>query len=455
MKKVVFIVILILTLIFTNVKVNAKDTVYSLNKYEEEKFSFIIDSYNKEGQKDGLIAAGEISKGSIDEVSDYDISQVIVVKYNYNGEIVWQLPYGKTCHNTLDYLEYTYDENGNINGYLIIMPKTYSVSGDDEDEDEDRSKQASFIKIDLNGKVEWEKVSSTEDIISISKIIPTHSENKVDGYAAIATTMDEDKTLLIKYDLELNIIWIKEKAKNEDKLIKYLDLEAINEDNTTVGYALIRKIVKNDDSVSTELLKLDSNGENEVSINKDLDKYLSSSLLNISSGIMLYGLTEDVKLKKGNTSYYMIKYNNSLEEEWESFGEVAIKKETALKMKQLLHKDDSISYIIMYTTPATESSTEVAEIDSEGVFVKKIKKILSNYYSIESFNFKDNVLYFVGQINCPADDDCEYNKSSLFLISDEDKVIEVEDNTSRNILIVMMAIVIGIVLIAFLRKRKA
>ena len=36
-----------------NNNVFAKDTVISMNKYKEEKFNYIIDSYNIEGKKDG------------------------------------------------------------------------------------------------------------------------------------------------------------------------------------------------------------------------------------------------------------------------------------------------------------------------------------------------------------------------------------------------------------------
>ena len=50
MKKVVFIIIFIVTYIFIGSSVLAKDIVYSLNKYETEKFSLglpiTLDEYN-------------------------------------------------------------------------------------------------------------------------------------------------------------------------------------------------------------------------------------------------------------------------------------------------------------------------------------------------------------------------------------------------------------------------
>ncbi len=452
MKKVVFIVIFI-TLVFTNFNVFAKDTVYSLNKYEEEKYSFILDSYNEEGKKDGLLAAGEVSLGSVDsENSEYDVSHVILVKYNYNGDVIWELSQGKPCLNTLDYLEYTYDEAGKVDGYLIVMPKTYKAS----ETDENTNRQETFIKVDLNGKVVWEKDSSTEEIISITKIISTHNnENKADGYIAIAKTLDGQSQLLIKYDLELNIVWLKKQDKVTEKQLEYQDLETIYEEKEIIGYALIRKVVQSDNTETVELIKFNSNGEEENVINQELNKYLSVKLANTPNGIIVYGLTDEVKLKEDDISYYIIKYNNSLEEEWETIGEEPLLKDKALKLKAVEKDNEIEKYIIMYNTKsADEINTVVAEIDLDGLFVKKIKKITSSYYTIEGFNINGKTLYFIGQINCPADDDCEYNMSSLFLISDEDKVVEVKDNTSRNILLIMAALVTVIVIAILIKKRN-
>ena len=65
----------------------AADTVYSLNKYKEEKFETIIDSYDKENEQDGFIAAGTILKETktIDGYQRYE--QPIRVEIELNQEI--------------------------------------------------------------------------------------------------------------------------------------------------------------------------------------------------------------------------------------------------------------------------------------------------------------------------------------------------------------------------------
>ena len=67
---------------------------------------------------------------------------------------------------------------------------------------------------------------------------------------------------------------------------------------------------------------------------------------------------------------------------------------------------------------------------------------------------RDNTLYFIGYITCLEDDNCNYDTHSLFLISDEDKVIEVKNNTARNMFLIFLGIIIFITgFIIFKRKR--
>ena len=78
---------------------------------------------------------------------------------------------------------------------------------------------------------------------------------------------------------------------------------------------------------------------------------------------------------------------------------------------------------------------------------------MTNYYDIKDFYIKKDRLYFVGQINCPKDDNCEYDANSLFLVSDEDKVIEVEDKDSTSILAVIGFLIL-IPIVILLKKKK-
>ena len=171
MKKIIIFICIIATLLFTN-NAYAADTVYSLNKYDEEKFETIIDSYDKDMKQDGFIAAGTILKetNKIDE-EEYDDYQVILVKYDVTGKVKWTFNYGKTDVDQLDCLEYTYDEENKINGYLIVMNKSNDI-------EEEKSNTSVFVKVDLNGKLVEEKEILLEENSKINKIIAVIDQDK-------------------------------------------------------------------------------------------------------------------------------------------------------------------------------------------------------------------------------------------------------------------------------------
>ena len=57
-------IMLILCIIMFSLTINtyAADTIYSLNKYSEEKFENIIKSYDEDNKQDGFITAGRVLK---------------------------------------------------------------------------------------------------------------------------------------------------------------------------------------------------------------------------------------------------------------------------------------------------------------------------------------------------------------------------------------------------------
>jgi len=448
MKKAVLIVVSIITLLFINFNVSAKDTVYSLNKFEEEKFNFILDSYNEKKEKDGVVVGGDIFKGTANDIGDFSPLKTILVKYNYNGKVLWYFTYDENLTSTLNYLEYTYDDTGNIDGYLLVVSKSDS----DKELSLGSSKKTTFVKVDLTGKFEWEKETLAQEDIVITKIISFMQED-AKYYIAIGTSTSDNKAVMIKYDRDLNPLWSKKYDHEGITSSEYIDIIPTIENKNVVGFALIRKLIK-EDSNQIELVKHNLDGAEEFIINYDLNKKTSYNLVKNNAGIVLYGITPEVKLKKGNFSYYIVKFNLTGEEEWETIGEEALNTDKKIKLFPVEDNNEIIKYLFMYTSNSDTINTEVAEIDLDGLFVKKIKKIASDYYVVSDFSFNNNTLYFAGQINCPEDDNCEYDSRSLFLISDEDKVIEVEDNTSERILIATIVFIIIIGIGVFIGKKR-
>ena len=415
--------ILLIVFFFSILNVNAKDNVISMNKYLEENFLFIEDSYDKDLTKDGVITGGYYLEEKEEDEEKYNDKQVIIVKYDNKGNLVWKYTYEKLREDNLDFLTYSYDNNGNIDGYLL------GVSNEEEIE-------TSLIKLDLEGKVILEKPLTINNEVKVNKIV-------YDSNNYILIGNNTTNGYLIKLNSNLDIVL----DKKSDDLVFYKDLTKITKDNNTIGCALIRTLNDND-----ELVRLNINLDLEKVI-KSLEEYNVSYLTNSNQGFILYGITSEVKLKKGDSSYFIINYNEEDSEVWESIGDISVNKEKLIKLLPIT-KDNQISkYLLLYSNE-NSNNLEVVNIKIDGEIGEKIKKVYDKYYLLSDFRLKQNTLYVVGQINCTEEDTCDYNKNSLLLISTEDKVIEVKDNDSKNILIVIGVFILLIVGTVFLKKKK-
>ena len=281
-------------------------------------------------------------------------------------------------------------------------------------------------------------------------MIPIYKENNIDGYIGISNVIEEassKQARIIRLNNDLEILWTKNEDKEDNLEIKYLEMIELLEDGNPIGFLIIREKITSEKQKLIDLIKVDLDGNNLEVKETNLEKYPSLSLLSLQDGYLLYGLTEDVKLKRGKYSYFIKKYNTS-EELWELIGDVSIKENTIQ-----INKIDN-TYLLLYKN-SYDNSYEVVKITEDGLLDKKVKKLHNDYYKFNRFLAKKDTLYFVGQMQCPEDDFCDYDKNSLFLISDEDKVIEVREKDNNNILIGMGILLIGIVgLIVWKKKRR-
>ena len=213
MNKIKIIFITLILIFISNFKVCAKDTLISINKYKEENYSFIQDSYDKNGKKDGLILAGEYLK-SFDKKKDIKDYQIILEKYNYDGKKIWDFSYGEYDEDYIDNITYTYNEKNEIDGYLITMLKPLSLEDEETfDNEEIPECLGMFIKLDLDGNLVFEKSVLINEYGSIDKIYPIYNDNdEFDGYIAIGTFLVDDRynSTLVYYDKDLNIVFRKD-----------------------------------------------------------------------------------------------------------------------------------------------------------------------------------------------------------------------------------------------------
>ena len=445
MKKVVlFIIGIIITM--SSLDVSAKDDFYSLNKHQEETFNYIIDSYNNKNENDGLLGAGIYSKKEvIKENEEYLDTQIMLVKYNKKGKVIWEYNYGKTIEDTLYSLTYSYNEQNQVDGYLLLVEET-------KEKEEIKETSPIFLKIDLKGTEVKEQPTNLPTNTTITKIIPTYnSSNTIDGYIIVGSKKEEKEIgFIAKYDKDLNQVWIKDYNDENYNKIEVTDIIPIKEDNITKSYVAIAYL-ENQTEKKHIMFKYDIEGNIQETVKEDFEEKDTPKLLEIDNSYIVYGYTNEVKYKNDfSTSYYIIKYNSNNEEEWETISNTPTSNKKPLQMQVVRNNNEVKEYLIM-STNSTDSSYEITRIGKDGIIKNKVKKIVNEYYDIKSFLFEDEVLYFIGQVNCPEDDNCDYDMKSLFLISTEEKVIEVKEQ-DNNIILTITGVIISIIILIYLIK---
>ena len=440
MKKIVLLIISVISFFTYNINVYAKDTVYSLNKYNDEKLTIIDKSYNSKNEIDGFIVAGTYNKKDTEKEEN---SQVIYAKMDTYGNTDWVHSYKSedAVSSNISNILYLYNDENKINGYGLII----SIK------DANDTLKNIILKIDLKGKIIEEKSASIDDNIIISKLISVNNGE----YIGIANS--DDKAYLVKYDKDFNLVYKKEYQEDNVSSASYKDIVPIRKEDNISGYVTIVNIKKND-LEQVKLINNDLDGNVVSTIKDNFESNADPRLEMANDGFILYGITNELKLSNNkSTSYFINIYNSSLEEKNDSIGTTAIAKDKVLKLFPIKDDNKIKEYLLLYIND-NDSSIEIVKINMDGEEESKIKKINNSYYDITNFNACNDILYIIGQINCPEDDDCEYNNNSLFLISDQDKVIEVKQSDNRNIIIgtciFVGLIILLIVLVRMYKKNK-
>lgn len=434
MKKIVLLIISVISFFTYNINVYAKDTVYSLNKYNDEKLTIIDKSYNSKNEIDGFIVAGTYNKKDTEKEEN---PQVIYAKMDTYGNTDWVHSYKSedAVSSNISNILYLYNDENKINGYGLII----SIK------DANDTLKNIILKIDLKGKIIEEKSASIDDNIIISKLISVNNGE----YIGIANS--DDKAYLVKYDKDFNLVYKKEYQEDNVSSASYKDIVPIRKEDNISGYVTIVNIKKND-LEQVKLINNDLDGNVVSTIKDNFESNADPRLEMANDGFILYGITNELKLSNNkSTSYFINIYNSSLEEKNDSIGTTAIAKDKVLKLFPIKDDNKIKEYLLLYIND-NDSSIEIVKINMDGEEESKIKKINNSYYDITNFNACNGILYIIGQINCPKDDDCEYNNNSLFLISDQDKVIEVKQSDNNNIIIGTCVFVGLIVLLVVLRR---
>lgn len=187
MKKVYLVLLLFIMFI---IKINASDKLTNLHIHGEdlEIFEGIVST------DDGYLVAGS-------QNNDF-----ILVKYNFNNEIVWTKTYGGSG------IDYLYDVEQTTDGYIATG---YSDSSDISNITNKGNKDAIVIKFDKSGNLKWIKNygGASDDVLYDIEVLKDGSYISV-GYTSsknltgIESSSYEDG-LIVKYDKDGNLKYVK------------------------------------------------------------------------------------------------------------------------------------------------------------------------------------------------------------------------------------------------------
>lgn len=430
MKKILVFLALVIALL-VNYNASAKDTISNDTKYYEDTYKFIINGYDKESKKDGHLVGGTFIKTK----DNKKYEEILIVKYNENGKIEWDyINETEGTENSLYSINYYYEES-KITGYIINLK-------------EDQT--AYFVKLDLDGNlIEKAPQSNCQTTISMKEVV---LNNTFQGYITAGTINIDGKNIgiITKYNELLEPEWTKQYNMEEYNELSVIDIIPITNNEYITGYNFLLELTQ--DNVRTiKYLKINEIGEDINTIKENFEENDYPSIYKTDSGYILYGYTHEVKVNNNKSqSYYLIKYNDNDEVEWETIGNIEINPKKPLKLEYLKENNEDKYYVM--ATNSTDEALEITKIAHDGTIENKIKKINNSYYDIKTFILDNNTIYFIGQINCPEYDKCTYERKSLYLISDEDKVIEVQDNDSKLILIITLVLIVGVCSIVIIRR---
>ena len=200
------------------------------------------------------------------------------------------------------------------------------------------------------------------------------------------------RIIIDTYNLDLDRIDRKEYPK-EDSESTFYDIAEVQNNQFAI---IFNKQQKEETTKELWLVKLETNEITEL--DNSLNKYLNSQVLSLEDGFILYGITKEVKLKKGEASYYIIKYNKEGTIEWESIGNIPINIKGPIKIKNqknqffvLYENEDNSKEVIVLNQDGTYSQScisafpEASRRNRFQVFTRPSRRISGNLYEIASY----------------------------------------------------------------------
>ena len=270
-------------------------------------------------QDDSYVAVGYTSSPEIEGLTSKGGNDCIIVKYDKDGNIIWKKILGGSDYDWIHAVSSTSD-----NGFVVIGEFN---SNDFENLVSNGDNDAFIAKYDKDGNVEWIKNWGGSDSDFFYTVNSINNEILVTGgfYSIDIEGISLSGTegiVLIKYDLDGNVIWTKSREGNSGDLIYSAKLAG--DGFYAVGRTSVQltRGTSNRNRFGGMVLKYDSEGNLiwEKSIGLELNTQFKDLEVAKDNGIYVVGLANGLEYEgvtvKGESDAYLIKYDSSGNISW-------------------------------------------------------------------------------------------------------------------------------------------
>ncbi len=172
-----------------------------------EDFNFITAT-----EDNGFVVVGYSQSSDIEGITNKGGWDAIIVKYDKDGNMLWQKNYGGNSAEYFKSVMLTKDE-----GFIAVG---YSQSSDIEGITNKGSQDAIIIKYDKDGNMLWQKNWGGNNSEQFFSVIVTKDDSFIaSGYSGTTdvegiTNKGKDDAIIVKYDKNGNMLWQKDYGGN-------------------------------------------------------------------------------------------------------------------------------------------------------------------------------------------------------------------------------------------------
>lgn len=261
----------------------------------------------------GFIVTGYSASENIDGIVNEGYEDAIIIKYDKDGNVVWQKNWGGESNESFDDILYMDD-----NSFIVVGQ---SASSNIEELPNKGETDAIILKYDKDGNLLWQKSWGGDGNDFFEKLIQTENGEYIVVGQSASSNIDgiinkgAGDAIILKYDKDGNLIWQKSWGGNDNEV--FYDIRVIN----NIGFILVGNIsstntedLTNKGGFDALIIKCDTNGNIiwQKSWGGSGSEQFIISLLMENNSMINIGISnsEDIEgmLNKGNLDGILVKY---------------------------------------------------------------------------------------------------------------------------------------------------